>query len=68
MLSPNKGMHDIVNDRAQSHVLVSNFLEFTEPSVIAKASIAKPINKVIGAAFLWNEGRRGSLQVLMIEP
>jgi hypothetical protein len=55
MLSPNQGMHKVVNDLAQSHVGVSCYLEFNEPGVIAKASIAKPVNEVIGAAFLGNE-------------
>jgi len=49
-------VHKVVNDRAQSHVGVSSYLEFDEPSVISKASIAKPINEVIGAAILRNEG------------
>jgi hypothetical protein len=49
-------VHKVVNDRAQSHVGVSSYLEFDEPSVITKASIAKPVNEVIGAAFLGNEG------------
>jgi hypothetical protein len=48
-------MHEVVNDLAQSHVFVSRYLEFDEPSVIAKAGIAKPVNEVIGAAFLGNE-------------
>jgi hypothetical protein len=49
-------MHKVVNDRAQSHVSVSSYLEFDEPSVISKASIANPVNEVIGAAFLGNDG------------
>ncbi len=49
-------MNKVVNDLAQSHVGVSSYLEFDEPSVISKASIAKPVNEVIGAAFLGNEG------------
>ena len=56
MLSPNQDMHKVVNDRAQSHIGVSSYLEFDKPSVISKASIAKPVNKEIGAAFLGNEG------------
>jgi len=49
-------MHKVVNDRAQSHVGFSSYLELDEPSVINKASIAQPVNEVIGAAFLRNEG------------
>jgi hypothetical protein len=49
-------MHKVINDRAQSQIGVSSDLEFDEPSVISKASIAKPVNEVIGAAFLGNEG------------
>ncbi len=49
-------MHKVVNVRAQSHIGVTSDLEFDEPSVISKASIAKPINEVIRAAFLGKEG------------
>jgi hypothetical protein len=49
-------VHKVVNDRAQSHVGVSSYLEFDEPSVISKASIAKPVNEVVGAAFLGYKG------------
>jgi hypothetical protein len=49
-------VHKVINDRAQSDVGFSSYLEFDEPSVISKASIAKPVNEVIGAAFLGNEG------------
>jgi len=49
-------VHKVVNDGAQGHVGVSSYLEFDEPSVVSKASIAKPVNEVIGAAFLGNEG------------
>ena len=50
-------MHKVVNDRAQSDVGVSGNLEFDEPSVIGEASIAKPVDEEIGAAFLGNEGK-----------
>jgi len=50
-------MHRVVNDRAQSDVGVSGNLEFDEPSVIGEASIAKPVDEEIGAAFLGNEGK-----------
>jgi hypothetical protein len=56
VLSPNQRVYKVVDDRAQSDVLVSGLLELDEPRVIAKASIAKPVNEVIGAAFLRNEG------------
>jgi hypothetical protein len=49
-------MHKVVNDRAQSHVGVSSYLELDEPGVISKATISKPVNEVIGAAFLRNDG------------
>lgn len=53
-------MDKVVNDLAQSLSLVtvgfSSYLEFDEPSVISKASIAKPVYEVIGAAFLGDEG------------
>jgi hypothetical protein len=49
-------MHKVVNDLAQSYVGVSSYLEFDKPRVISKASIAKPVYEVIGAAFLGNEG------------
>ena len=56
MLRPNEDMHRIVHDIAQSDVGVASYLEFGKPSVISKASIAEPIDEVVGAAFLWNEG------------
>jgi len=49
-------MHEVVNDLSQSHVGVSSYFEFDKPSMIGKASIAKPVNEVIRAAFLGNEG------------
>jgi hypothetical protein len=33
-------MHKVVNDRAQSRVGVSSYLEFNEPGVVSKATIA----------------------------
>jgi hypothetical protein len=49
-------MHKVVSDRAQSYVGVPSYLKFGKPSVISKATIPKPVNEVIGATFLGNDG------------
>jgi hypothetical protein len=49
-------MDKVIHDISQSDIGVSSDLEFGEPSVISKARIAEPVDEVVGAAFLWNEG------------
>jgi hypothetical protein len=48
-------MHNVVHERAQSHIGVSSYLEFGDPGVISKASITEPVDKVIGATLFGNE-------------
>ena len=56
MLGPNKDMHKVIHVIAQNNIRVAGYLDFSEPSVISKARVAKPIDEVVGAIFLWNEG------------
>jgi hypothetical protein len=55
VLSPNENIHEVVNNVAEGDIGVASYLEFSEPSVISEASIAEPVDQIVGAAFLWDK-------------
>jgi hypothetical protein len=49
-------MHKVVHDVAEDGISITSHLEFVDESVIIEASIAEPVNQIVGATFLWQEG------------